>query len=261
MRVRHILSAFALLLALGNGAATADDQALGREQVQRFFTALESGEGLEELLAESFQLIRADGRVYDRAAYLAGASVLSRSALSQIRTTRSGDTLTVTFFASFAGTVGSVAQIGEALPRLAVFEQQDGAWKMIAYANLGQGSGELQAEAATALQAFFDATYSQDPAAVRAVLAPEFQLVRSDGSAIVGAAYAETLPTFTQRAELSEIQATGFGDILVVRYRVSIGLIIDGRQAEAVSPRLTVFRRDQGTWKVVAHANFARLTE
>lgn len=243
------------------GAADGAD-ALGLEQVQRFYDSLEHGAaGLEPLLAESFQLIRTDGRIYDRAAYLAGASSLTGFALSDVKGSRSGDTLTVTFKASFTGTVGGTPQVGEALPRMAVFELQDGAWKMVAYANLGQGSGDLAADADQALQAFFDATYSQDPAQVRAVLAPEFQLARSDGTGMAGASYADHLPTFTQRAEIGEVQVTGYGDIMVVRYRVTIGLVIDGKQAEAVAPRLTVFRRDHGTWKVVAHANFARLEE
>jgi ketosteroid isomerase-like protein len=241
--------------------ATDDPDALGLEQVQRFYTAIETGQGLEALLADSFQLIRTDGSTYDRAAYLAGASSLQRFSLSDVKALRSGDTLTVTFRASFAGTVGGVVQEAEALPRMAVFEQQEGAWKMVAYANLGQGSGEVAAEAERALQSFFDATYSQDPAQVRALLAPEFQLARSDGTGFLGASYADHLPTFTQRAQVSDLVASGFGEILVVRYRVAIGLVIDGKQAEAVSPRLTVFRRANGRWLVVAHANFARLEQ
>lgn len=245
-------------------AAVAADSAdaLGRAEVERFYSALEQGPAaLEAILADSFQLIRTDGRTYDRAAYLAGASSLTRYAISDVKALQAGDILTVTFRASFAGTVGGVAQEAEALPRLAVFERQEGAWKMVAYANLGQGAGAVAAEAEQALQAFFDATYSQDPAQVRALLAPEFQLARSDGTGFLGAAYADHLPTFTQRATVSDVVASGYGDLLVVRYRVAIGLVIDGKQAEAVSPRLTVFRRQGERWLVVAHANFARLEQ
>ena len=268
---RSLFLAMTLALGLAAGwvasrldlsAQAADSaDALGLEQVQRFYTAIETGQGLEALLADSFQLIRPDGRTYDRAAYLAGASSLQRFTLSEVKALRSGDTLTVTFRASFAGTVGGVAQEAEALPRMAVFERQDGAWKMVAYANLGQGAGDVAAEAERALQAFFDATYSQDPAQVRAVLAPEFQLARSDGTGFLGASYADHLPTFTQRAQVSDVVASGFGDILVVRYRVTIGLVIDGKQAEAVSPRLTVSRRPGRQGRVGAHATFARLEQ
>ncbi len=121
-------------------------------------------------------------------------------------------------------------------------------------------SPDLAVEARAALQSFFDATYSQDPARVAAILAPEFQLARSDGTGY-GVDYAEHLPAFTKAAEITDIIATSDSDVLVVRYRVSIGVVIDGKMAEAVSPRLTVFRRDQGTWRVVAHANFARLEQ
>ncbi len=124
----------------------------------------------------------------------------------------------------------------------------------------GADQAALDAEARAALQAFFDATYSQDPARVAAILAPEFQLARSDGTGH-GIDYAQHLPTFTKAAEISDVLATEAGDSLVVRYRVKIGVVIDGKMAEAVSPRLTVFRRIDGTWKVVAHANFARLEQ
>ena len=242
--------------------ASDSDEALGKAQVERFFSGLVQGPAaLEPVLAESFQLIRSDGTLYDKAAYLAGISRLSGYKLSDVKTTRSGEVMTVTFRSSFEGVVGGIQQTAETLPRMAVFHQQNGAWRMVAYANLGQGAGNVTADAKQALQAFYDATYSQDPAKTRALLASEFQLARSDGSGYVAANYADNLPTFTQAATISDVTATGFGDIMVARYRVTIGLTIDGKQAEAVSPRLTVFRRDMGQWRVVAHANFARLEQ
>ena len=242
--------------------ANDSDEALGKTQVERFFSGLVQGPAaLEPVLAESFQLIRSDGTLYDKAAYLAGLSRLSGYKISDVKTTRSGDVMTVTFRSSFEGVVGGIQQTAESLPRMAVFHQQNGTWRMVAYANLGQGAGNLAAEANLALQAFYDATYSQDAAKTRALLASEFQLARSDSSGFTAANYADNLPTFTQAATISDITATGFGDIMVARYRVTIAMTIDGKHAEAVSPRLTVFRRDMGQWRVVAHANFARLEQ
>ena len=57
------------------------------------------------------------------------------------------------------------------------------------------------------------------PDIVGAMLAPEFQLVRSDGSAYDAAEYlARGIPGIDAGFEISDVVATGFGDHRVVRY-------------------------------------------
>lgn len=46
---------------------------------------------------------------------------------------------------------------------------------------------------------------------------------------------------------------------MVVRYVISLKASAEGKLMQRNAPRLTVFRRDQDRWRVVAHANFAHL--
>ena len=44
-----------------------------------------------------------------------------------------------------------------------------------------------------------------------------------------------------------------------MRYLLVIDETIDGQSVAKSAPRLTVFRKIDGQWKVVSHANFAKL--
>ncbi len=96
--------------------------------------------------------------------------------------------------------------------------------------------------------------------ALDAVLAPEFQIMRADGSSYDKQEYlASALPKVAAIPAFSQMTVTGQGDLLVVRYWVTVKETRNGETVEAHAPRLTVFRRDGDTWLVSAHANFATL--
>jgi len=116
-----------------------------------------------------------------------------------------------------------------------------------------------QSTALDALDPWADALFGGDPQKVAEVLAPEFQIVRSDGTGFDRASYLKSLPRQNARSKFKNIVATGTGDLLVLRYMIETDQTINGQGVEAVSPRLSVFRRDAGRWLMVAHANFARL--
>lgn len=97
------------------------------------------------------------------------------------------------------------------------------------------------------------------PKTVAPLLAPEFQIMRSDGSGYDRAGYVgrgvglvKGKPAFA----LDDVVATRHGDIMVVRYMLRINEVIDGKPIRRRAPRLTVFRNIDGKWKVAAHANF-----
>lgn len=115
-------------------------------------------------------------------------------------------------------------------------------------------------EAMKALDPWGDAVFTGDPAVVEKVLAPEFQILRSDGSGHDKASYLKALPRQRVRSKFSDIMATGTADLMVVRYRIDTDQTIDGKEVKGVSPRLSVFRRDGDRWLICAHANFAALT-
>jgi hypothetical protein len=114
-------------------------------------------------------------------------------------------------------------------------------------------------EALKALDPWVDALFTGDPAAVEKVLAPEYQILRSDGSGNDKASYLKSLPQQRIRPKFSDIVATGTADLMVIRYRIETDQINQGKEVKGVSPRLSVFRRDADRWLICAHANFAQL--
>jgi ketosteroid isomerase-like protein len=256
------LTAGSQLRAFGSGAEAAEDvQALGRMQVERFYAGTSGKAPLEDVLGEGFQLIRTDGRRYDRTGYLGNPASLQTYSLDGFRTTRSGDVLTVTFFTTYQGTLEGVSWDVARVPRLAVFGIEDGDWKLQAFANLGQGQmANPEKEAGKAVEAWLAAVASGAVDRIRSVLAPEFQIARADGSAHNAADYlASDLPRFAAMPRVSKLVATRYGDHLVARYWLTVDGTIGGEPMEGEAPRLTVFRRSGDTWLVVAHANFASL--
>ena len=261
--------ALALVVGLAGGwqlrsvAAGAEEKAatVAAAEIDRFYQATSGKVPLADVLGEAFQLMRTDGSRYDRAGYLARPASLSAYTIDGVEATQSGDLLTATFFAGLTGTVDGTERQGTGDARLAVFTRVDGAWKLQAFANLGQGlAAGLDEEAKKAVESWVGAVASGDAEAVRAVLAPEFQIVRSDGSAhgfegylAGGMAKIESVPG------IADLAVTGYGDHMIVRYALALEGSVDGKHMEDKAPRLTVFRRKNDSWLVVAHANFAKL--
>ena len=113
-------------------------------------------------------------------------------------------------------------------------------------------------DAEDAVAAWLAAVSDNGPAALAAVLAPEFQILRSDGTGwaredYLGRGRSQQLKPPVPR----DLFATQTGDVLVVRYTLDVEQTIDGGSITGAAPRLTVFRRDGDRWLVVAHANFA----
>ncbi len=97
------------------------------------------------------------------------------------------------------------------------------------------------------------------PEAVAKWLAPEYQIMRlngvgydRDGYINRGVGQISGAPDFSHE----DIVETHAGDIMVVRYTLRIDEVIEGKKIAKRAPRLTVFRKIDGAWKVVAHSNF-----
>ena len=109
------------------------------------------------------------------------------------------------------------------------------------------------------LIAFTEAVLS-GPDQLEPLLAPEYQIMRSNGAGYNRDEYLNSgIGTLSRDSNFSHegIFATQHDDVLVVRYMLRIALSIEGEPLEKLAPRLTVFRKIGDTWKVVAHANFA----
>lgn len=121
------------------------------------------------------------------------------------------------------------------------------------------GQEVTDAEARGVLDPWAEALFTGDPAKVAATLAPEFQVLRSNGVGHGREAYLQVLPKKAKRNVFSEIVATRGGDVMVLRYLSDAEQVIEGASVKGVAPRLSVFRQAEGRWLMVAHANFAPL--
>jgi ketosteroid isomerase-like protein len=246
----------------GGAAAQEDAAALAEAQLTRFYEALAGRADLGAVLGDALQIARTDGTRYDRAAYLASPPSLSQYELNDLVAFRSGDVLTATYYAGVTGTVGGTGVASEDQPRLAVFARTDGVWKLQALANLGMGlMSDPAAEGRKAVEAWVGAVASGDITRVEAVLAPEFQIVRADGTAYGAEAYLQSdLPVFPEPPQIDTLVVTGYGDHLIARYEIVSRVLLGAEKELPRGPRLTVFRKGRdGQWLVVAHANFAAI--
>jgi ketosteroid isomerase-like protein len=119
---------------------------------------------------------------------------------------------------------------------------------------------DLQVEIRGAIEGFFGALMTGEPDKVAATLAPEFQILRSDGTNYDARGYPDSiLPIISEMPAIEKLNVTAEGDIAVASYVVNVDETIDGVLAQAYAPRLSVFRKDGDRWLMVAHGNFAAL--
>lgn len=107
---------------------------------------------------------------------------------------------------------------------------------------------------------FFDLVADDaDPADLKAFLSPAFILQRADGSFADKAAYLED-PAIVESYEITDLQATRTGPVIVARYTVVVDSTVGGRQqATDPAPRLSVFVKGKDGWQLAAHSNFNSL--
>ena len=97
------------------------------------------------------------------------------------------------------------------------------------------------------------------PEALAEVLAPEFQIIRSDGSAHDRDSYIQSvLPTLNREAGYSfhDVVVTTNGDLMVMRALMTLDATVNGKPVARTAPRLAVFRKIEGRWQVAAVATF-----
>ena len=126
-------------------------------------------------------------------------------------------------------------------------------------ASASAGGEVSEADARAAILAWLGALASHDPATVAKVLAPEFQIQRSDGSGFDARSYLSNLPKFKGKPEISNLAFGANGDGLVTRYNLLLEQKIASKPVQTLAPRLSVFRRQGAGWLIVAHANFAQI--
>ncbi len=99
---------------------------------------------------------------------------------------------------------------------------------------------------------------NKDLDGLRAFLAPEFQIVRANGTSATRSQYLADLPDVTSFKQ-DHFVVTRSGSTLVVRNMAVVDVAVGGQQSAATpAPRLSVFRRSPhtGAWQMAAHGNF-----
>jgi hypothetical protein len=122
------------------------------------------------------------------------------------------------------------------------------------------GQENLVDQTRGALTNLFEALASGDETRIRPLLAPEFQVLRSNGVGYDREAYiASSVPRIMSKPKFNELVVTRHDSIVVSRMKLDIEQSIDGRKVENNAPQLIVFRVSENVWQVIAAANFARL--
>src|SRR5262245_36527642 len=94
----------------GTAEAAEDDTALAETVLDRFYETHTGKVEIADVLGDAFQVMRTDGKRYDRAGYVARHPMLSRFKLTGIKAIRSGDILTVSYFAAVDGEIEGVGR-------------------------------------------------------------------------------------------------------------------------------------------------------
>jgi len=138
-----------------------------------------------------------------------------------------------------------------------------GAWlSSVVPAGAQNNPSDLAVQGKNAINSFFGAIMSGDPEKLTTVLAPDFQLLRADGTRQDAANYPTSeLPIIAALPTISQLRVTETGDTLVATYVVDVNETRGGKVVQSVAPRLTVFRKSGDQWLVVAHGNFATIEE
>ena len=118
-----------------------DTLELGTQLATQFFTILaepeaEKSAALEAFLAPEFQIVRANGDLLGREAYLEAPADVEDFTIGDVVATRGGDVIVVTYLIETTETIDGVEQATTA-PRLSVFRLVDGVWQLSAHANFG----------------------------------------------------------------------------------------------------------------------------
>ena len=120
----------------------------------------------------------------------------------------------------------------------------------------------LAERAQNALESLFQALAGGDRQIIANYLAPEFQIVRSNGAVYDKTGYLDrSIPVIRTTPRFKNLKVTGQADIRVVTFNLEVDELIDGRHVENLAPQLIVFRDLGDRWIVIATANLAKLSQ
>jgi hypothetical protein len=101
----------------------------------------------------------------------------------------------------------------------------------------------------------FQGVKDKDTAALGELLAPTFQLQRTDGDAVTRAEYLAALPDLDSYTVLP-VTGLRSDDLLTATYKAKIDFTVNGKKFPGTPvPFLSTFVFIDGSWRLVSHAN------
>lgn len=96
--------------------------------------------------------------------------------------------------------------------------------------------------------------------AIEEKIAKQFQSVHTFGALTREAEIGLIKELYLGTYEISDLKFTENGDTIVVTYLISVREKIDNRQlSEKPAPRLSVWKKNDGQWQWIAHANLKEI--
>jgi len=235
--------------------------------------------GLRRYLDPAFLIQRGDGSFLDRKRYLRNPPVVHAFRLRGIVGTHNQDVRVVRYEAKTDQIIDGSKVPGVWIPRLSTFKRTNGAWRLVAHANFlpppterASGTGRSTARAAVAgarsgvlrgwpsrrrlATEFLRLLQAKDKPGLRRFLDPAFLLQRGDGSYLKKRRYIQD-PSLVDGFKVRRATATHNGDVRVLRFEAKTDQIVNGNKVPGVwIPRLSTFKRTNGAWRLISHANF-----
>jgi hypothetical protein len=121
------------------GPTSAADFALGQQQVERLWADFAKPDlaALDQFVALGFQSLHGDGaRDWAQERLLVSGLKITPYVLTDYKVTRNGDTLLVTYQCRVGETIADARLAKESTPRLDIFLQVGGEWKLLSHVNV-----------------------------------------------------------------------------------------------------------------------------
>jgi hypothetical protein len=134
-----ITAAVATQALIASEPSGADDNTLGEQQVEKLWADFAKPDlaAMDQFVAPGFQSLHEDGaRDWAEERVLVAELKITPYALSNYKTTRQGDVLLVSYRCQVGETIAAARMSSAATPRLDVFQQINGEWKLLSHVNV-----------------------------------------------------------------------------------------------------------------------------
>ena len=225
---------------------------------------------LEAAMQPCFQFVSFQGAC-DRAGAAQRLAAMGAGSpkVSGVVATRVGDALVVTCLVAVTQSAEGKSLPADAAPRLGVWQQADGAWKLAAWASLNMpevrpapaapafaGDAAVSAEGAAMVTRFLGTQHRKELPAFEAMLADGLQVINFKGQKVRKDIERGAEAATIDEPKVADARAARCGDLTVVTCTLTMGQKIGWTKLPAdPAPFMAVFQGTGDAAKVIAMAN------